>query len=119
MIITELFNLGKQHGTYTDALKCAMVIPVYKNGDDSLLQNYRPIFILSLIAKILQKLIYQRLHNYIFMNRIFSPNQLGFTSHRAIVLSSINALNYYANKTFIIRAFLDFRKAFDTVDQDL
>ena len=123
VVIAKLFNLCIENGIYPDELKCARVVPVYKNGNDSLLQNYRPISILNVLAKIFEKLIYTRLNNYFNTNGLFSSNQFGFTKHKdtsqAVILSNINALNAYINKSYVIGVFLDFSKAFDTVDHDL
>ena len=51
-----IFNLSFSTGVFPDRFKLAKVIPVFKKGDQSILQNYRPISLLSLFHKILEKL---------------------------------------------------------------
>ncbi|XP_065679061.1 uncharacterized protein LOC136093756 [Hydra vulgaris] len=52
--LLTLFNLSLKTGVFLDKLKIARVVPIYKNGDDSLAFNYRPKSILSCISKLLE-----------------------------------------------------------------
>jgi sarcosine oxidase/L-pipecolate oxidase len=93
---------------------------IYKNGDKSDCSNYRPISILSTIAKILENIVYNQLISYINENNILSGNQFGFRKSHLTVTSLLNATsNWLLNidKGLINgMLFLDLRKAFDTVD---
>jgi len=60
-----LFNLSFLTGVVPNALKIAKVIPIYKKGEKSSIENYRPISLLSVFDKILEKLMYGRLYNYL------------------------------------------------------
>ena len=53
--LVKLFNLSIQSGVYPDLLKVAKVIPIFKKGDPTSVNNYRPISILSPINKIFEK----------------------------------------------------------------
>jgi len=68
--------LQSDTGIVPDKLKLAKVIPVYKKGDHSLPQNYRPISLLSIFHKILEKIMAKRLKDFLTTNSIFTARQL-------------------------------------------
>ena len=77
-----LFNLSIEKGIFPDDLKIAKVTPIYKADDKSDLTNYRPISVLSCFSKILEWIMYNRLHQYLTENKIHYPKQFGFqTGH--------------------------------------
>ena len=59
-------------------LKIARVVPLFKAGDKSIFSNYRPISVLPSFSKILEKLVYNRLIDYLSKYKILSDNQFGF-----------------------------------------
>ena len=62
--LADIFNKSYDLGTFPSILKYAKVIPLYKTGPKHLVNNYRPIFLLSPIAKVFEKLLYLRLENF-------------------------------------------------------
>ena len=68
--LAYIFNLSFTKGIVPDLLKIAKVIPIYKKGERNLPSNYRPISLLSIFDKILEKLMYKRLYNYLEINNI-------------------------------------------------
>ena len=70
-------------GTYPDALKVAKVIPIFKKGSQSSLNNYRPISVLSPINKIFEKLLYTRLMKYIDKSKLLYKYQYGFRKNHS------------------------------------
>ena len=118
--LTKIFNRSLQQDIFPEELKTAFVSPIYKNGDKSDCSNYRPISILSTIAKILEKTVYNQLISYINENNILSGNQFGFRKSHSTVTSLLNATSnclLNIDKGLINGVlFLDLRKAFDTVD---
>jgi hypothetical protein len=59
-------------GVFSDRLKYATIVPVYKKGDKNMVANYRPIFILTSINKIFEKVMYSRLLKHLKDSRIIS-----------------------------------------------
>ena len=118
--LEKIFNLAMKLGTYPDALKVAKVIPIFKKGSPTSLNNYRPISVLSPINKIFEKLLYTRLMKYIDKSMLLYKNQYGFrknhsTEHALIELVDQIKLNMGGNKT-ACGFFIDSSKSFDTVN---
>ena len=76
--LVKIFNLAIREGTYPDKLKIAKVIPIFKKGDQSSVNNYRPISILSTINKIFEKILYSRLIKFVDKSNILYKYQFGF-----------------------------------------
>ena len=76
--LVKIFNLAISTGVYPNSLKIAKVIPIFKKGDSTTVNNYRPISILSTINKIFEKILYSRLINYIEKSNLLYKYQYGF-----------------------------------------
>ena len=59
--LTCLFNKSLQRGTLPSEWKLSNVIPIHKKGDNSFVENYRPISLLCVIAKVMERCIYNHL----------------------------------------------------------
>ena len=66
------------HNGATDKLKIAKVVPIFKKGDNTLMNNYRPISLLPLISKVIEKIICTQLSSYFENNKLFYDSQYGF-----------------------------------------
>ena len=89
--LSKFFNYFLLHGIFPSILKKSSVTPVFKKGDSRFLDNYRPVSTLPLFGKILEKLIYNRLHSFFTANNTIYENQYGFrkkhsTSHAVNLL---------------------------------
>ena len=87
--LADLFNLFFTTGVFPSVLKTAKVVPVFKKDSKLDYRNYRPIFLLSNIEKILEKLMYKRLYTFLNKNNVIYSLQSGFrqqysTSHALI-----------------------------------
>ena len=71
----------------------AKVIPTYKNENPELFANYRPISILPSILKILERLMYNRRHNFLDHNNIISKKQYGFREHYSTYMAIIDLVD--------------------------
>jgi hypothetical protein len=64
-------------GIFPLRLKYTIIKPIFKNGDEKKIENYRPISFLPSFPKILEKMVYSRLMNYVVTNNILAPEQYG------------------------------------------
>ena len=110
-------------GTFPDKLKIAKVIPIFRKGDPSLFENYRPISLLPAISKVLEKIIALQLSSYFEDNKRLFDNQYGFrpkhsTEHAALELID-RIINKMDTNEIPLNIFLDLSKAFDTIDHTI
>ena len=103
-----------------DFWKMAIVVPVYKKGDTSDMSNYRPVSLLSLIGKVLEKIICRQVNDYIEEHSIFSPTRNGFCRWLAFetAMTRLTNLLFSAcrNILYIAVVTIDFTKAFDVIN---
>ena len=118
-----LFKLSFSLGVLPDMIKIARVIPVYKAGNRTIMSNYRPISLLSVFNKLLEKIMYKRLIKFLEKHNILNENQFGFRSNRstiqAILLIADKIQRAIEDKNNCCGIFLDLSKAFDTVDHTI
>ena len=119
-ILAELFNNGLQESCFPDCLKVTSVVPAFKNvGESSTAKNYRPASLLSVVSKVFEKLVNNRIVDHLEKCGLFSNFQDGFRSSRStadllIVVSDRIARVF--NRPGANRAVaLDLSKAFDRV----
>ena len=121
--LVHIFNLSLLSGCVPDKLKVAKVIPVFKKGDRFQPTNYRPISLLSIFDKLLEKLMFNRLISYLEGNNILYNYQFGFRKNHSTTLALIDTIdNIYENldnSQTVVGIFLDLTKAFDTVNHDI
>lgn len=121
--LASIFNNCIDKSIWPDALKIAEVIPIHKSGSKQIIEKYRPISLISNIAKIFEKIIYSRISDVITKNKILSDKQFGFTKNKG----TKDALNYITTKIYenldkstpIAITFIDLAKAFDTVNRKI
>ena len=97
--------------------KTHIISPVYKSGNKSAVNNYRPISLLCVVSKVLERIIFNKISDFITV--AISPNQFGFLCGRSCTQQLLLFLNDIydsaANKIQTDVLYLDFRKAFDTI----
>ena len=118
-----IFNLCIANFKWPRVLKTAELVPIFNAGGRSCAFNYRPISLISNIAKIFEKIIYNELYAFLSACNIISDEQCGFVKNRGTTdaLSYLTNINYsnLDKSTPIIAAFLDLAKAFDTVNHKI
>lgn len=122
-IFAELFNKMLRKGEYPDCLKVARVVPVFKSGDASDPCNYRPISTLSVVNKIFERLLVNRLVNFLNKFNVLYKFQYGFrkgcgTSTAITELVDL-LLDKIDNKCIVGGLFIDLKKAFDTLNHNI
>ena len=76
--LTHIMNISLLNEVFPSALKIARVIPLFKSGEPSNFSNYRPVSVLPLFSKILERLMYSRLLSFINKHNIWYAFQFGF-----------------------------------------
>ena len=119
-ILTDLFNLCLKESCFPDCWKVSSVVPVFKNvGERSDPKNYRPVSLLSVVSKVFEKLINDKLVRHLESVGLFSDFQYGFRSSRStadlltVVTERIARTLNLSGATRAIA--LDISKAFDRV----
>ena len=74
----HIINLSINQGIVPDKLKIAKVIPILKKNDRHEAGNYRPISLLSMINKIMEKVVYSRLYKFLTKFKLIYKYQFGF-----------------------------------------
>ena len=118
-----LFNQSVATGTFPSLLKTAKITPIHKSGPDNDLKNYRPISQLKVFSKIFETLMKVYLINYLETRNILNPSQYGFrrncSTFKALNVFSNNILSAIDKKLHVLSIFIDFAKAFDTVNHKI
>ena len=118
-VITELFNQSIILGKLPNEWKVARVCPVPKSGKSSDPNNYRPISLLSILSKLLEKHIRNILVKHFEDKHPLSAQQWGFTSGKSTTGALLSATEHWhrelERRNDICTIFFDFSKAFDTV----
>ena len=91
--LTDIFNASIQSGIFPDDFKIAGVTPIFKEGEKGDVSNYRPISILCAVARVLVKLLYNQLHQYLVKHNILYSNQWGFRSLHSTTLALIDCID--------------------------
>jgi hypothetical protein len=76
--LTHIYNVSLSSGVFPDEWKTAKVKPLYKKGDRYDMLNYKPISIIPVFAKLLERLMYNRIISFLNKNKIFTEAQNGF-----------------------------------------
>ena len=122
-LIVYLYNLCVLKGVYPNILKVARIVPIFKSGSMTKVNNYRPISNLSSLNKIFELLTATRMNNFIAKHSIISDIQYGFRKSCSTSLAIFNLMNDFIatfnDESFTIALFLDLRKAFDVVDRNI
>ena len=111
-------------GLFPQIWKCANVVPVHKKNEKNLKGNYRPISLLPIFGKILEKLIYDSLYTHLVSCELLNPNQSGFrpgdsTINQLISITHTIFKAFDCNPPLDVRSvYLDIPKAFDRVWHD-
>lgn len=122
-VLVHVFNLCLIHGIFPDALKIAVVLPLFKKGNHLDTNCYRPISLLNTFSKIFEKILKVRLMHFLNKYKIISDRQFGFRQK----LSTEDALLEFLTPIYeetnngkkVAALFVDICKAFDTVNHSL
>ena len=111
------------YGVFPSGLKLAKVIPLYKANDPTMFSNYRPVSLLPVFSMILERIMYNQLLSIINKHKLLYAYQFGFRKNHAPELALLCLVDKISdaleNGEYVLGLFLDFSKAFDTVNHDI
>ena len=118
--LSKIFNKSIAEGTFPKEMKLADIVPIYKSKDRLSCTNYRPVSLLPVVSKVLERIIYKRLYHHLLTNDLLYNSQYGFRNKH----STANAVTEFVGKVLYgfereectLGVFLDLSKAFDTID---
>ena len=121
-ILRQLIEVSFKSGHFPICLARAVVYPLYKEGSKLDVTNYRPISLLVTWSKIFERVMYNRVYNYLETNSLIYIKQFGFRKNH----STVDAIAEVTEKLRLdmsssqkYTAFLDLKKAFDTLDHQI
>ncbi len=121
--ITKICNLSIQTGIFPDKWKEARVTPIYKKGNREACCNYRPVSVLPILSKIIEKHIFKYLYTFLNTNKLLTDTQFGFRKQHSCqtALLAITEKMYQAifDGKYFGMIQLDLSKAFDLVNHSL
>ena len=118
-----VFNKSLLSGHFPDLMKITKVIPLHKGGQRNVPDNYRPISLLPVISKVLERIVYNFLVNHLESNNIVYSCQFGLRRNHSTsdgIMSFLgNIMQAMDNKSMILSIFIDLKKAFDTIPHSI
>lgn len=121
--LTDIINEAFVTGIFPDKLKLARVIPIFKKNDPTCVKNYRPVSLLSVFSKVIEKCMLLRLTDYFEKNNLFKNSQHGFVKGRSTISAMYDSLCaiYRAldDKKITIGLYFDLKQAFDLLNHDI
>ena len=118
-----IINKSMTEGEFPESMKLADVVPLHKSKSRELFTNYRPISLLLMLSKILEKIIYKRTYRFLENSNQIYKSQYGFRSKHSCEQAVSELLGEIVKndekKNDTVAVFLDLSKAFNTLDHDL
>ena len=88
--LTDLFNMSLSQGTFPSKMKLSEIVPLHKGNKRTAPENYRPISLLVTISKILEKLVYKRVYDFLQSNDSFYDSQYSFQTNHSTDMPLLN-----------------------------
>ena len=121
--IVHLLNLSLEQGVFPNQLKLARVVALYKADDPMIISIYRPVSILPVLSKLFERVMYNRLLNFINENKLLYKYQFGFREEHgtdiALIVLIDKIMQAFNEGEIVLGVFLDLSKAFDTVNHEI
>ena len=116
---SHIINLSLETGNFPQQWKVAKISPLHKSGSRTNFDNYRPISVLSIVSKVIEKIVHKQLMNFLDENKLLSTRQFGFRAKMSTELAATLLLDDVRNNVdkgkLVGAVFIDLSKAFDTI----
>ena len=121
--LASIFNCSLETGCLPLEWKHSNIVPIFKSGDPAAVGNYRPISLLSITSKLLERLIHNALLSHVIENKLISDKQFGFrpgsSTQEAILSATRDWHETMERKESVACIFFDLSKAFDSLPHHL
>ena len=121
--ISHICNLSIKNSTFPDKWKVGKVAPLHKNGPKDDVNNFRPISVLPVLSKIIEKHVHDSLMDFLINHNLLHKMQSGFRPSYSCETALIGLISKWLdaiNDGFMVGVvMIDFKKAFDLVDHDI
>ena len=117
--ITEIYNESLRKGQFHKQWKRSIIIPIVKPGKEGSMDvtEYRPISLLNIDGKVLEKLLIDRINHHVFSSCLLNENQYGFFPQESTIDAALAAKDFVQGnlqqQNCVILVSLDVRWAFD------
>jgi len=122
-LLTGLINDTILSGKFPEVLKKAKVIPIYKKGPKTNLNNYRPIALLPVLSKVFEKVLNKQLNDKLNEYHLIDDDQYGFRPNHSTedaVLKFVDHIEKAITKNkYVISIHIDVSKAFDSCNHEI
>ena len=122
-VILHIVNSCLTMSDYPESWKHAIIHPIFKSGDPSDPSNFRPISIIPIISKVVERVVQHQLYHYLSYNHLLSPAQHGFrprhSTETALTTVTDHALSAIDSGELALLCLIDLSKAFDVINHDI
>ena len=119
---TYILNLSPTTSTVPTGWKKAKVSPIYESGLTTELENYRPISVLPIVSKIMEREVHRQLYEFLDETKLISKHQFDFQRKKSTELAAIALLDQVRravdNGNLLGACFIDLQKAVDTISHN-
>ena len=117
--LSDLYNFSLSTGEFPSLWKQANVTPIYKKGDNQNKANYRPVSLISVVGKVLERIVFTHMYEYCSTNGLLTWRNSGFkpfdSAMNQLVMLTHKIYQNFDQHTDVCMVFMDVAKAFDKV----
>ena len=95
--LMHICNMSLTEGVFPDSLKVANVITLYKSDDPMYFNHYRPVSLLCMLSKVFEKIMYDRLLNFVNKYDLLYAHQYGFRKNRSTYMALLSLIDNLTN----------------------
>ena len=121
--LSAFLNYCLRESIYPEFFKVARVVPVYKGEDPTQFGNYRPVSVLPVLSQVFERVLQNRLVEFLSEAGVLIPGQYGFRAGHSTAMAVLDMVEKirgaWNSGNSALGVFIDLKKAFDTVDHHI